>query len=129
MSMNILWQPVRVLTALAVVVLLCFAPAAVAIASTNGTAAPQAAAQTGPAPTTAPVVTNGTPTAAKPKPKAVTKPRERSVLDAEVLDSPIAYLRDAFSSEEEEEADVPVRSGAVMMTVKAMVAALLSTII
>ncbi len=49
------------------------------------------------------------------------------MLDAEVLESPIAYLRDAFSGEEDA-TDAPVNTGAVMLTVKALVATLLSTI-
>ncbi|WP_266203547.1 hypothetical protein [Pontibacter kalidii] len=71
--------------------------------------------------------TDTTPDKAKPK-VASTKPRERSVLDAEVLESPLAYFRDAFSSEGEE-SDTAAGSNAVVVTLKALIATLLSTVI
>jgi len=133
-------QRVRALTAMIAILLLCMAQAPVTMASTNATAAAQATASTSPQvnattqidPAThqanAKVASANAPAAAKPKSKAVTKPREKSILDADVLDSPMSYLRDAFSTEGED-ADIPVRSGAVTVAVKALVASLLSTII
>ena len=56
-----------------------------------------------------------------------TKPQNKSVLDTEVLDSPIGYFKKAFASEEDE-ADAVANNGAVMITVKALIATLLSTI-
>ncbi|TPE45489.1 hypothetical protein [Pontibacter mangrovi] len=63
---------------------------------------------------------------AKPQATA-TKPDQKSVLDAEVLESPLEYLRNAFTSEEEE-TDTSSGSGMVMHTLKALVATLLSTV-
>ena len=60
--------------------------------------------------------------AAKPKAKpAVTKTRDKSVLDAEVLDSPLSYFKEAFTPEDE-------NTPALVNTVKALVATLLSTV-
>ncbi|MCX2740640.1 hypothetical protein [Pontibacter anaerobius] len=68
-------------------------------------------------------------TTGKTKPKtATTKPHEKSVLDADVLESPLAYFRDAFSSEEEE-SDTATGTSAVVVTLKALIATLLSTVI
>ena len=50
-------------------------------------------------------------------------------MDDEMLDSPISYFREAFSSEEEEDAGTSPGPDAVTMTVKALFAALLSTIL
>lgn len=62
--------------------------------------------------------------------KAVIKPRDKSVLDAEVLASPITYLKKALSSDDEEQSDSDVESGdTIVIAVKALVATLLSTIL
>lgn len=130
--MTTLWQPVRVLTAIAAILLLCIAQAPVALSGTNGAASAQATTST-----TAQVdaaqqpnakVSTGSMPAAKPKAKAITKPRKKSILDADVLDSPMSYLRNAFSPEEDD-MDAPAHSGAVMVMLKALAASLLSTII
>ncbi|WP_299758703.1 hypothetical protein [uncultured Pontibacter sp.] len=64
-----------------------------------------------------------------PKPKATSvKPREKSALDAEVLESPLAYFRDAFTSGEDE-SDTASGAGVVIITLKALVATLLSTVL
>lgn len=64
-----------------------------------------------------------------PKPKATSvKPRKKSALDAEVLESPLAYFRDAFTSEEDE-TDTASGAGIVVITLKALVATLLSTVL
>lgn len=122
--MNNLWQHLREYLPMAAVLLLCMivVPAAQANTGTNGGATVTASAQH----------TNGQTAAvsndpAKGKQKASTKPRDKSVLDAEVLESPIGYLKNAFSSEEDS-ADAAPSSNAVMLTVKALVATLLSTI-
>ena len=65
--------------------------------------------------------------AQKPKPKTTVKPQNKSVLDTEILDSPIGYFKKAFATEEDE-ADAASNNSAVMITVKALVATLLSTI-
>ena len=112
---------------MAAVIVLCLVvvPCAQANTNNNGSSTPAATHQTSPQPTAA-AAPDGTKTT-KAKPKA-TKPASKSVLDDEVLDSPIAYFRDAFSAEEEN-LDATPSSGAVMMTVKALVATLLSTIL
>ncbi len=66
----------------------------------------------------------------KPNPKAkavASKPSEISVFDSEVLNSPINYLKKAFASEEED-TDTTSNNSAVVITVKALIATLLSTI-
>ena len=54
--------------------------------------------------------------------------RQKSVLDEEVLDSPIAFLKEAFSTTEED-TDVTTEPSTLVLTVKALIATLLSTII
>ncbi|GAB3203035.1 hypothetical protein ABID22_001206 [Pontibacter aydingkolensis] len=126
-----LWQPVREFLPVVAVVLLCLiiVPVDHANGNSNGsngatTITPQQ--NTTPAVTTA--ASSETTKTAKPKAKVTAiKPQNKSVLDTDVLDSPIGYFKKAFSSEEDE-ADAASNSGAVMITVKALIATLLSTI-
>ncbi|WP_299818193.1 hypothetical protein [uncultured Pontibacter sp.] len=127
-----LWQPVREFLPIAAILLLCLIIVPVAQANDNGnssngtnaTVAQQATTQTGP---TA-IAPAETAKAAKPKPRvATTKPQDKSVLDNDVLNSPISYFKKAFTTEEEE-SDATSSNGAVMITVKALIATLLSTI-
>ncbi|WP_439880768.1 hypothetical protein ACSX1A_16635 [Pontibacter sp. MBLB2868] len=127
--MTMLWQHVRGFMLLAVIILLSsFAiPAAQANGNGNGsttttTVQPQSTQQSN-----ATAVNAGDQKGTKPKAKVTTKPRNKSVLDAEVLDSPIAYFKNAFTAEEDDSEAAP-NSGAVMITVKALIATLLSTI-
>ena len=127
-----LWQPVRTLAAVAAILCLCMVQAPVAASGTNGTAPTQTTTPTSPqtdsaTPQADAKVATATGTAAKPK--AVTKPSEKSILDADVLDSPMSYLRDAFSTAESENVETTAHSGPIMMTLKALIASLLSTII
>lgn len=70
------------------------------------------------------------PQSPNPKAKTAIKPRDKSVLDAEVLASPIAYLKNALSPEEEEKSESDAGSGdTIVIAVKALVATLLSTIL
>lgn len=59
---------------------------------------------------------------------AAPQKQHKSVLDAEALERPLSYFKDVASSEDEE-ADIDVRSGAVVLALKALIATLLSTII
>jgi hypothetical protein len=71
--------------------------------------------------------TSGNKSAAKAKDKSsTTRVKDRSVLDADVLDSPLAYFKEAFTPEDESDDNV---APALMNTVKALVATLLSTVI
>ncbi|GAB3525852.1 hypothetical protein GCM10027443_00360 [Pontibacter brevis] len=63
----------------------------------------------------------------KAKEKVSTKPREKSILDTEVLESPMAYFKNAFSSDEDD-SDAEASSDAITIALKALVATLLSTI-
>jgi hypothetical protein len=124
------WGKVRDLLPMVAILLLCMVimPTTQAYAETNnGTSATtQQVMQDATAPQA--VTAQGT-TPDKEKPKATTtKPRERSVLDAEVLESPLAYFRDAFSSDGDE-SDSATGSNAVVVTLKALIATLLSTVI
>lgn len=65
----------------------------------------------------------------KAKSKTVTKPREKSMLDSQSDNSPINYLRKAFSSDDDSTSGLPSgTSGTVTQAVKLLVAAALSTI-
>ncbi|RIJ37569.1 hypothetical protein [Pontibacter oryzae] len=127
------WGQVRELTFMAAIVLLCLlvipvaqAHAEVLPASINGTTAVTATTQQNNATLQQASEQKGQDTP-KPKAKPSTKPRDKSVLDTEVLESPLAYFRDAFGSEEED-SDSSAKSGAVMITLKALMATLLSTV-
>lgn len=123
------WGQVRELSLMAAIVLLCIFVIPVA----------QAHAEVLPTPTNGATVTtqqNNTQqqaseqketNAAKPKTKTTARPRDKSVLDTEVLESPLAYFRNAFGSEEEE-TNSSAKSGVVMITLKALMATLLSTV-
>ncbi|MBC5775702.1 hypothetical protein H8S95_16610 [Pontibacter sp. KCTC 32443] len=80
--------------------------------------------------TVAPSEENGTTaktTTAKPKTKPVAaKTRDKSVLDADALDSPLSYFKEAFTPEEDNNGHDG--SPTLTNTVKALVATLLSTI-
>lgn len=126
--MKNLWQSVREYVPMAAVLLLCLVIVPTAQANTNNnggnttTTTQQATTQSSAG---AAVTDNTDPV--KGKQKVSTRPREKSILDSEVLESPMAYFRNAFSSEEDS-ADAAPSSGAVMTAVKALVATLLSTI-
>ena len=129
--MRKLWQPVQEFLPIAAILLLCLIVVPVAQANgngngNNGTSTATVQQNTTPATTTA--ASAETTKATKSKAKApATKPQNKSVLDTEVLDSPIGYFKKAFTSEEDE-ADATANNGAVMITVKALIATLLSTI-
>ncbi|MBC5994059.1 hypothetical protein [Pontibacter cellulosilyticus] len=132
--MRKLWQPVREFLPIAAILLLCLIVVPVAQANGNGNGngsngATTATVQQNTTPaTTTTAASAETAKVAKAKPKApATKPQNKSVLDTEVLDSPIGYFKKAFTSEEDE-ADATANNGAVMITVKALIATLLSTI-
>ena len=120
------WEKVRDLFPMAAILLLCMLvmPATQAYADTDTNNQPatttvdQAQAQ--------PTAEKEPATKAAKKP-ATAKPSDKSVLDAEVLESPIAYFRNAFSSEEEE-TDTVTGTNVVVVTIKALIATLLSTV-
>ncbi|MCJ8163852.1 hypothetical protein MKJ04_03295 [Pontibacter sp. E15-1] len=56
-----------------------------------------------------------------------TKPASKSVLDAEVLDSPFSYFKNAFFPEEKENGTAS-GPAAALITLKLLIATLLSTI-
>jgi len=101
---------------LALALLLAFASTlSVAQAGTNNTATTQAEI-------TAPVT--GNPEAQKTTPK----PQQKSLLDSEVLESPVAYFKHAFTPEKEDTSDTAASPGALVLALKALIATLLSTI-
>ncbi|AKD02750.1 hypothetical protein POKO110462_00450 [Pontibacter korlensis] len=121
------WEKVRDFLPMAAVLLLCMLvmPATQAYAdNNNGSSATTTTVQTQ-------VVQPGQETKAgtdkaRPKPTA-TKPQDKSVLDSDVLESPLAYFRDAFTPEEEDSNDAS-GAGVIMITIKALIATLLSTV-
>lgn len=134
--MKNLWHQLHDYLPIAALLLLCMIIVPAAQANTNNTGNTSSTAGTSAttitttqqksSESTATVVAGDT-NPANGKQKVNTKPREKSVLDAEVLESPMAYFKNAFSSEEDS-AEAAPSSDAVMLTVKALVATLLSTI-
>jgi len=114
-------QQIRFILPIAVIALILNLPCSSASAH-NGTSNGQ---QTTVAQTTTPTPEDQSTqkvTTTKPKAKpAVAKTRDKSVLDAEVLDSPLSYFKEAFTPEDE-------NTPALVNTVKALVATLLSTV-
>ena len=109
----------RLIIPVAIIALLLSLPCP-AVEAHNGTATTQA---------TVTSEDNGTSAkaATKTKAKPVTaKARDKSVLDADVLDSPLSYFKEAFTSEEDNNSS---DSPTVVNTVKALVATLLSTVL
>jgi hypothetical protein len=105
---------------LALIALTCSATVLDVHATSNNNSSSQALTQ-------ASIIKDSGKDGSRKKAKEVNKPRDKSLLDAEVLASPIAYLRNAFSSEEDE-SEVSPDSSVVVITVKALIATLLSTI-
>ena len=123
--MRKLWQQVREFIPVAAFVVLCFVSVHSALANIDKNDSASTATTTMQTQTAA--ATDGT-RPKEAKSEASSKPPSRSVLDDEMLSSPISYFREAFSSEEED-ADTAPGPDAVTMTVMALVAALLSTIL
>ena len=77
--------------------------------------------------TTVPVATasvDNTANTASPAPEK----KQKSVLDAEALESPLSLFKD-ITTNDEEESEMSVKPGMMVMALKALVATLLSTII
>lgn len=111
---------IRPLLPIAAVILLCV------------TAAPDAHANNGPAVTSAQTTeasANTNDQQDNKQPKATQKPSQKSIFDADVLERPLSYFRNSFSTEDEEEDDLLSHSNTVIITIKALLASLLSTII
>ncbi|MCC9135742.1 hypothetical protein ACFSKU_17100 [Pontibacter silvestris] len=109
-----LWQSVRLLVPVIAVMLLCssFVPNATT-ACKDIKACTCTRTQT--------VLTTAT------QDKAPAKKGRKSVLDADVLDHPLSFFQDSFA--EEAESGVSEHYRTLMLTVKTLVASLLSTII
>ncbi|MCP2043052.1 hypothetical protein [Pontibacter sp. HSC-36F09] len=62
--------------------------------------------------------------------KPETPKKQKSVLDADMLESPLSFFKDlsSGSEEEEESSDLTVRSSTIVLALKALAATLLSTI-
>lgn len=65
----------------------------------------------------------------KKQTKAAKKPSQKSVLDADMLEKPLSFFKNAFSAEDDDDSDLLSHSNAIMITIKALIASLLSTII
>jgi len=112
-------QLIRPLVPVAVVLLLCVFSAPEAQANNGSTPASTQ--------TTTPVTRQQDTKKAQPTPK---KPVQKSVFDAEVLESPLSYFKNAFSPDEDDDSsDLTSHSSTIVITIKALVASLLSTII
>ncbi len=116
----------------AAVLLLCMVvvPTAQASTNNNGGSSTTAAATTVSEHTNSQSTVTaviGDTNSAKARQKVSNKPPEKSMLDTEVLASPVAYFKNAFSSEEDS-ADAASSPNVVMHAVKALIAMMLSTI-
>lgn len=79
--------------------------------------------------TTTVVAPNADTTVATEEAKPATSKKQKSVLDAEVLESPLSFFKDLNSgSDEEDSSDVAVKSSTIVLALKALAATLLSTI-
>ena len=87
----------------------------------NGCATSQVVVETANAPVAAVSVDN---TATSPTPEK----KQKSALDAEALESPLSLFKDIASSDEED-SEMSVKPGMMVMALKALIATLLSTII
>lgn len=117
-----MWQRFRIFIPVASVALLLSLPCPFASANdSNGAATTQTTATTS--------EDNGATAKASAKPKTkpvVAKTRDKSVLDADALDSPLSYFKEAFTSEEDKSNEDS--SPTLVNTVKVLVATLLSTV-
>lgn len=112
---------IRSIIPIAAVILLCV------------TAAPDAHAHNGPSVTPAQntEASTGSNSAQDSKQtKAAQKPSQKSIFDADVLERPLSYFKNPFSSDEDDDDDDMLSHGnTVIITIKALLASLLSTII
>jgi hypothetical protein len=114
------WRTVSIAAFLSAFMLFGLASTPCAAVLHNGTATSQATVeQTKETPATA-TPNNNT---AQPGPQK----KQKSVLDAEALESPFSFFKD-MSSSEEEESEMSAKSGAIVLALKALAATLLSTI-
>lgn len=116
------WKSVSVTTVLSAALLLGVTAAPYAANLNNGKATAETHAL-------APASTQGgasTNTGNTTKPAEAPK-KQKSVFDADALQSPLSFLKDATSSDEEDN-DIAAKSSMVVLALKALAATLLSTI-
>ncbi|WP_143741258.1 hypothetical protein [Pontibacter ramchanderi] len=119
------WKTLTVTTGIATILLLGVVTAPNAADLNNGTATTEATTTVAPAPA------SSNPEAVKSDAKPASSSKQKSVLDAEVLESPLSILKDITSGSDEEEsndADLTVKSSTLVLALKALVATLLSTV-
>lgn len=118
------WKSVSVTTVLSATLLLGITAAPYAANLNNGKATIETytIAET-PAQAVSPVTTGNT---AKP---AEEPKKQKSVFDADALQSPFSFLKDAASGSDEEDNDIAAKSSMIVLALKALAATLLSTII
>ncbi len=117
------WKSISVTTVLAATLLLGVSATPNAAHLSNGNTTTEAVNTTT---ATTPVATTGT--AASNETKPSTPKKQKSVLDADVLESPFSFFKDLSSGSEDDDTDVTVKSSAVVLALKALAATLLSTI-
>lgn len=114
------WKTVSIAASLSAFMLLGVGTAPRAAELHNGTATSQTVLeQTNEAPAAA------NPTTATAQP--ATQKKQKSILDAEALESPFSFFKD-MSSSEEDESEMNVRPSTMILALKALAATLLSTI-
>jgi predicted phage gp36 major capsid-like protein len=117
------WQSVSVTTVLSAALLLGITAAPYAANLNNGKATTEThVVVEAPVQTTTPTTTGNT---AKP---AEAPKKQKSVFDADALQSPFSFLKDAVGGSDEEDKDVAAKSSMVVLALKALAATLLSTI-
>ncbi|MBX0334363.1 hypothetical protein K3G39_14060 [Pontibacter sp. HSC-14F20] len=116
------WKSLSVTASLATILMLGVTTTPNAADLNNGNTTPEATTIVAPEANTNPL-----PLTDEIKPLAPKK--EKSVLDADVLESPLSFFKDLSSrSEEEESSDLTVKSSTIVLALKALAATLLSTI-
>lgn len=116
------WKTISATASLSAVLLLGSVTAPLAADPNNGAASTQSTVESTTAPAAATPADKSTDKTAVATPK-----KQKSVLDAESLESPLSFFRD-ITSPDEDDSDITVKPGAMMLALKALVATLLSTI-
>ncbi|WP_299990071.1 hypothetical protein [uncultured Pontibacter sp.] len=113
------WKSLSVTTGLATLLLLGVTATPNAAHLNNGNSTAEATTVIAPN-TNSPAATNAT--------EPATPKKQKSVLDADALDSPFSFFKDLSGSDEDDSSDVTVKSSTVILALKALAATLLSTI-
>lgn len=113
---------IRSFVTIAAVVLLCVTAAPDAHANNKHSATASQATETS-------ITLNSTQGNKQTQSKENQKPSQKSIFDADVLERPLSYFINSFSSDEDDDEDMLSYGNTIIITIKALLASLLSTII